>query len=82
MMGFPVKISAVYNTAAYSHCMSIHVLGGTMGNDICTPLKRTAVDRGCEGIVHDQRYTMLMSYLCKFFNIQNGQRRICNGLSK
>ena len=57
-------------------------LGGTMGNDICPPLKRTAVNRSCERIIHDQRYTVFMSHFCKFFNIQNSQRRICNGLSK
>ena len=71
VVSLPVKIAAVYDTAAYGHGVAVHVLGGTVGYNICSPLKGTTVDRSCKCIVHNQGNTMVMGCFCKFFNIQN-----------
>ena len=51
-----------------------------MGNDISSPFKRTAVYRCSEGVVYNKRNFMFVSNLCEFFNIQNYQGRVCDGL--
>ena len=69
----PVKISAVNDTAAHSHCMSVHILCRGMCYDIRAPGKRAAVDRSCERIVNDQRNAMLMREPREFFDIKYNQ---------
>ena len=81
-MLIPVKIPAIHNTASHAHCMSIHIFGGGMGDDICAPFKRTAINRRWKCIVHNQGNSMIMGCLCKFLNIQNYQCRIGNGFCK
>ena len=81
-MCHPVKVSGINDCSTYCCAMSIHVFCRRMGYDVCAPLKWAAVYRCRECIVHDQRYTMCMCCFCKFFNIQNGQCRVCDGLTK
>ena len=75
----PVKIAGVHNSAAYAHGMSVHVLGGGMGNDVRPPFKRIAVNGRGKGIVHNQRHLMGVGRLCKFFNVKHHQRGVGNG---
>ena len=75
----PIEVAAVHDNTAYLHRMAIHVLGGGMGNDIRTPLKWSAVHRSGEGIVHDQRYAVLVRHISKFLDVQDHQCRIRNG---
>ena len=82
LMGHPVKISAVHNTAAHSHGMSVHVFCGGMGHNIRAEFKGPAVDGRSEGIVHDQRNAMIMGRLREFFNIQNNQGGVGDGFSE
>ena len=51
--------------------MTIHVLGSRVSYDVGTPLERAAVDRSSESVVHNERYTVLMSDTCKLLNIQH-----------
>ena len=53
-----------------------------MGYDINTPLEGSAVDGGCEGVVHDEGNAMLVSYLGKFLKIKNGKCGVCDGLTE
>src|SRR5574344_360859 len=53
-----------------------------MSHNICAEFKRSAVDRGCECIVNNKRYTVLMCKSCKLFKIKNGACRISNCLTK
>ena len=78
----PVKIAAVYDAAAYAHGMAVHVLRRRMGHDVRPPLKRPAVDRRGERIVHDQRHAVTMSQAGKLLNIQHHQGRIGDRLAK
>ena len=50
-----------------------------MNYNICAPLKRSAVDGGCEGIVNDERNTVSMRCLCEPFYIKNNKRGIYGG---
>ena len=81
-MCFPVKITAVNNRSAHTGSMSIHIFRSGMRDNICSPLKRTAVDRCSKCIVYDKRYPMRMCCVCKFFQIQNNKRRIGDRLSE
>ena len=78
----PVEIAAVYDGAADSRSMAVHVFGGGMGHDIRAPFDGPAVDRGREGIVHDQRHAVGMGNFGKLLNIQDCQGRIGNGLAE
>ena len=51
--------------------MSIHILGGGMCNDITSPLKRTAIDRSGESIIHNKWHTVAMGYSGKFLNVEH-----------
>ena len=53
-----------------------------MGHDVRAPLERAAVDRGREGVVHDERHPMRVCGICKLFNVQHGQGRVGDGLAK
>ena len=75
-MCIPVKITAVYNCAAYTGGVSVHVFGSGVNYYIGSPFKRAAVDRSGESIVYNQGYAMLMGNSGKFFNIENLQRRV------
>ena len=77
-IGIPVKVTAVNDSSANLHSMSVHIFGGGMSNDIRTPFKRTTVNRSSEGVVYDKRNFMLVSNLCEFLDIQNNQSRICD----
>ena len=81
-MGIPVKLTAVNNTTTNCGSMAIHILGGGVGDNVGTPLKGTAVNGGCKGIVHNQGNTMGMGCSGKFLNVQNSKGRIGNGLAK
>ena len=78
----PVEFAAVDNAAANGGGVSVDVLGGGMGHDVGTPFDGTAVDGGCEGVVHDQGDTVFVSGLCEFLNVQNGEGGVGNGLTE
>ena len=81
-MGGPVELAAVYDAAAHSAGVAVHVLGGGVGDDIRTPLEGTTVDGGGEGVVHDQRHAMGMGSLGELLDIQHRQSGIGDGLAK
>ncbi len=78
----PIEASAVHNATANPCAVTIHVFGGGMGDDICPPLKGPAFDGRWEGIIHNQGYAIGMRHFGEFFDIQNGQRRVCDGFAK
>lgn len=57
-VGIPVEVTAVDNGAAYLNGMSVHIFGGGVGNDICTPLEGTAVYRCGKGVIHNKRHAV------------------------
>ncbi len=80
--GFPVKVAAVHDAAAYGHGMAVHIFRGGMRYNVRPPLKGTTVNGRCKGIVYDKRNLMAVGQSGKFFNIQNHKGRICDRLSK
>ena len=78
----PVKFTAVHNYAAQGGSVTIHVLGGGVGNNVSAPFKGTAIYRCGKGVVHNQRNPMGVGGLAEFLDIQYGQRRIGNGFAE
>ena len=81
-VGIPVEVTAVDNGAAYLNGMSVHIFGGGVGNDICTPLEGTAVYRCGKGVIHNKRHAVLVCNVCKFLDIKNYQSRIGDSFCK
>ena len=78
----PVELAAVYDAAAHRNAVTVHVLGGGVGDDVSTPLDGTAVDGGSEGVVHHQGHAVLMGNLGKLLNVQHIQSRVGDGLTE
>ena len=78
----PVKFPAVHDHAAYLDCMAVQVFGGGMDHDIRAEGKRAAENGGGEGVVHNQRDLVRVSYLGELLNIKNSQRRVGQRLPK
>ena len=53
-----------------------------MGDNIYTELERTAVDRGCKGVVADHRNAVLMCKFNKLVNVKYNTCRVGNRLGK
>ena len=81
-MCFPIKVAAIYNATAHLCGMTIHILGGRVCNDVASPLKRTAVDRSCKGVVDNKRHTMLMSHISKALYIEYIATWVRDGFTK
>ena len=52
-MGLPVEVAGIHHTSSHLSGMAIHVLRSGMGDDVASPLKRTAVDGRGKGVVYD-----------------------------
>ena len=53
-----------------------------MGNDVSAPFKWTTVDWSGEGVVYNERYTVLMSDACKLLDIEYCTAWITDGFAK
>ena len=81
-VGHPVEVAAVHDGAAHGHAVAVHVLGGGVGDDVGAPLDGTAVHRGGEGVVHDQRHAVAVSRGGELLNVQHRQGRVGDGLAE
>ena len=81
-VGSPVELAGVDNDAAHGGSVTIHILGGGMGDDVSAPLEGTAVDGGGEGVVHDQGHAVGMGGLGELLNVQHRQGRVGDGLAE
>ena len=75
-MCVPVEVATVHHNAAHGHGVSVDILCRGVCNDVRTPLERTAVHRRCEGIVDNQRHTVLMCYARELLYIEHVAARI------
>ena len=78
----PVELAAVDDDAADLQRMSVHVFAGGVDDDIRTELKRTAENRGGEGVVDDQRDAHVVRDVGKALDVKHGQRRIGDRLTE
>ena len=78
----PVKISGIHDASANLRAVTVHILGGGVGNDIRTEQKRLAVDGRSKGVINDERHVVRVGRVRELFNIQNGQCGIGNGLAE
>ena len=77
----PVKFAGINDRAADGARVAVHVFCRRVYDDICAPFKRAAVDGRCKRVVHNQRNAAPVRGRREFFDIQNGQRRVCNRLA-
>jgi len=66
----------------YTGGMTVHVFGCRMCDDIRSPFKRAAVDGSGEGVVHNQRHTVLVCDTCELFDVQHIDARIGDGFAE
>ena len=81
-MCIPIEVTAVYNGSTYAGGMSVHVFGGRVYYDVGTPLKRAAVDRGREGVVHNQGHAVAVGNAGKLLYIEHFERRVGDGFAE
>ena len=70
LVSIPVKVAAVHDCTANLCCMSVHVLGGGVGDDVGSPLEWAAVDGCGECIVDNQGYTVPVSHVGKALDVE------------
>ncbi len=80
-LGGPVKLARIYNDAAQGCAVSADELGCGMHNDICTVLDRSDQIRCSEGIVDDQRQSVLMCHICPCLNVSHFTVRVAQRLN-
>ena len=66
----PVESSRVYDNAADGCPMTADELGGRGGEDVCAEVYRPE-EADTHGVVHDQRDTCVMGYLCNGLEIRD-----------
>ena len=81
-IGIPVEVAAIDNTSAHLCGMAIHILRCGVGDNVTSPLKRTAVDRSGEGVVHDEWHTMLVGHLGEALYVKHIAARIAYCLAE
>ena len=81
-MIFPRESAAIHNRASHLHAMPIHIFGGAVGNDIRTPLYRSATYRCRKRVIHNQGHSMLMRDARKTFDIKHAHTRVTQSLAK
>ena len=77
----PVEAPGVDDRTADGARVAVHILGRRVYDDIRAPFKRAAVDGRGERVVHDQGNAVPVRGSREFFDIQNGQRRVCDRLA-
>ena len=75
----PVKLTGLNNDTAESGSVTADELGSGMNHDICAMLDRTDEIRCSEGIIHNDRKSVLMCDLCYSVDIRNITVRISEG---
>ena len=78
----PVEFAAVHDAATHSDTVTVHVLGGGVGDDVSTPLDGTAVDGRGKGVVDDEGKAVVMGGLGKDLDIQHRQSRVGDGFAE
>ena len=62
--------------------MTVHILGGGMGDDVASPLKGTAVDGCGKGVVDNQWHTVAMGYAGKLLDVEHLATGIGDGFAE
>ena len=75
-MGLPVKVSAVDDDAAHARCVTVHIFGGRVDNDVGTPFKRATIYGRGECVVDNQGHTLTVGYAGKLFDVKHLERGV------
>ena len=78
----PVEAAAVDDSAAHRRRVAVHVLRRGVDHDVGTPLEGSAVDGRGEGVVHDERHAVAVSYAGKLLDVQHRAGRVGDGLAE
>ena len=69
-MCIPIKVTAIYYGTTYTGSMSVHIFSCRVYYNVSSPFKWAAIDRGGEGVVYNQRYTMIVGDAGEFFDVE------------
>ena len=78
----PVEISTIDHCSAHLRRVAVHILRGAVRHDICAPLKRTAVNRRGERVVHDKRQSISVRQPCQPFYVEDVSAGIADGFAE
>ncbi len=78
----PVELAGINNAAANTGTMTIQILGGGVGDNVCAPLDGTAIYRGREGVVDNEGHTLLVRNTSPLFDVENCECGICDSLAE
>ena len=78
----PVERTFFDHDPAHGKGVTIRVLRSGMGHDIRAEIEGLAEERCRERVVHNERHAQFFGSPAEFFKVQNGQRRVGNGLGK
>ena len=81
-MGIPVEVAAIDDDTPHSTCMTIHILGGGVGDDVGSPLNGTAVDGRSEGVVDDKGHAVLVRQTGKALDVQHFAAWVADGFAE
>ena len=78
-MSLPVEVAAVYDCSSHTGGMTVHIFGCGMGDNVGSPFKRAAIDRGSEGVVHNQRNAVPVCNPGELLNVEHVDAWIGDG---
>ena len=81
-MFIPVEFSGVYYAAADDGGGSLHVFGGGVGDNVSSPLERSAVDGSSKGIVHDEGNSVCVGCFCETLYVKDRKGGVGDGLAE
>ena len=79
--GVPVELASIDQQTAQAGAMAVEKLGGAVGDDVGTPLKRSAKEGGCQGVVDNQRQVVCLGNGADLLQGKDNQGGIANGLT-
>ena len=81
-LSLPVEVTAIHHGATHLTRMTVHVLRCGVSDNVCTPFKRTAVDRRSKRVIHNEWHTMPVRHLRKSLDVEHIAARVRNRLAK
>ena len=81
-MGVPIEVTAVHDGTTYRCGVSVHIFSSGVGDDVCSPFKRAAVDWCGKGVVYNQGHTVFVGHPGEAFYVEHVAARIRNGFAE
>ena len=73
---FPIEVTAIDDATAHLRGVSVHVFCGAVGDDVGTPLERSAVDGCRKRVIDDERNAVAVGDSGEFLDVEHATARI------